>query len=467
MTIQRRDKHPDEFAPIVDASVATHRLGSIPRHTNLEYLCDHTLTRVYLDYDHYEPKEALHGNNDAMRAAYRSCLKLVTDRANTVKSELAGIAPTCDFSLAARTPGVDPKHPDKIKFSFRVFFQGLAMPYTKIPQLLKMVGHDKFWDMTPYSASEQLLAGIFGIKNTADNRVLLPINDEGRPLVCSACWTSGKLGCKDCIAKVDPLPYTAQFIDPAWPTWMMEEVDMLADMPASSSTAPAPAASTSSATGAPSTGASTVQTSPAATPGTPGPTTSADLLAPNPQIVRALLQCISPARWDHRGSWVKMALMLFNLGGGTDLFYQDFVEGSKTSSKFTEEACRTLWGTLKPCGPSVKPLAIGSLYHYAQQDDPELYNKTIKDIEALADEMAISVDKLCSVGWRVEEYSERYCKDLPLDEFSMALVQAHLGTGKTEITIKAIQFLMRTRSGILRILVISPRYLYTIAVKER
>ena len=60
------------------------------------------------------------------------------------------------------------------------------------------------------------------------------------------------------------------------------------------------------------------------------------------------------------------------------------------------------------------------------------------------------------------EYSERYCKPLDVSSFFAVLVQSNLGTGKTEITGNAILSYKPDN-----ILIISPRYLYSVSVDER
>jgi hypothetical protein len=101
----------------------------------------------------------------------------------------------------------------------------------------------------------------------------------------------------------------------------------------------------------------------------------------------------------------------------------------------------------------------------ARQDNPAAYKEVTKDYYAkmrARDEMRIDVNGLPARGWRRTLYSQRYCKDLELDEVLAALIEAALGSGKTEIVGKYLQW-KKPKS----ILIISPRILYTLSVMQR
>lgn len=64
--------------------------------------------------------------------------------------------------------------------------------------------------------------------------------------------------------------------------------------------------------------------------------------------------------------------------------------------------------------------------------------------------------------WVVEDYDERFCRPLDLDAVDAVLVHSGLGTGKTEVVGRAFQ---KYRPA--SIILISPRYLYSISVQKR
>jgi hypothetical protein len=361
--VKRVGKHPDDFAPLKDADAARIALGSQPGHVNLEYLIDGIATRVYLDWECYVPSE-LAQDAAAVKAAYHQSLGLVRARAMDMQDKLRGIRPDVSYLMATRPPGIDPKHPTKLKISFRVYFQAVALPYDKIPLLLEHLGqNDGFWDTSVYKAKEQYLAGVYGAKSSADPRVLIPITEDGQPMVCSACRKKGRHGCPACL--LDPLPYTAQFIDPEW------IVNVMAGPVPVIKEAPTAATNTSQAVALKQVAG--VASSSRAAPMEAAPSTSG-AASNDPackQFVRALVANIGRVHWDDRDTWIKIGLALKHAGNGTDQYYGDFIAGSKLSEKFNLQACDTAWRSFKDCDPGGKAVTIGTLSHLSEQSNPE------------------------------------------------------------------------------------------------
>lgn len=202
--VKRAKRRREEFAQYLTPSQLTARICQARAgHLYNEHLQGaDTLTRVYLDYDAYEDPTQC-DTQPKMMSQYRGRLAEVIARANIVRDHLLGASPDVYYLLACREPGTDPKHDGKVKFSFRVFFQGVAIPYSKIPTLLAEAGQedDGFWDTSVYKPGEQLLACVYGAKANDDGRTLRPITTNGNRFK----------------APQDPLMYTAQAIDPMWP----------------------------------------------------------------------------------------------------------------------------------------------------------------------------------------------------------------------------------------------------------
>jgi hypothetical protein len=462
VNVKRLGKHPDDFAPLKDADAARIALGSQPGHVNLEYLIDGIATRIYLDWECYVPLE-LTEDVAAVRAAYHQKLGLVRARATEMQDKLRGIRPDVSYLMATRAPGIDPKHPTKLKISFRVFFQGLAMPYDKIPPLLEHLGqNDGFWDTSVYKPREQYLAGVYGAKSCADPRVLIPITEEGQPMVCSTCREKGRHGCSSCL--LDPLPYTAQFIDPNWIVHLMAgPAPVIKGVPAAATSTPQAEASKQVEGAASSSSGAPLEAAPSTSTSVVHGAAIDDLTCI--QYVRALTANIDRVHWDKRETWITIGLALKHAGNGTDLFYEDFIAGSKLSKKFNLDDCDKTWRSFKDCDPKVKPVTIGTLSHLSEQSNPEAHRLCTREFysKVFSDELAIDTAKLSAAkDWQVVEYSKRYCKALDVHSFFGVLVQSNLGTGKTEITGNAI-LTFRPDS----ILIISPRYLYSVSVYER
>ena len=84
--------------------------------------------------------------------------------------------------------------------------------------------------------------------------------------------------------------------------------------------------------------------------------------------IRALLEKLSPSRWDDRTKWLHVGTALKNVGCGTDEFFALFDEFSRRSAKFDPKECRKLWDTVGSQNYDRRPLAMGSLVMWARED---------------------------------------------------------------------------------------------------
>jgi hypothetical protein len=148
-------------------------------HTYQELLKDNMITRPYLDADgYYETQPTV----DEMDMMTRHVLEDVHDIFAPCYTNKTDVAVT----LATRHRWVSSRNSVPLfKVSFRVFAQGLAIPYTDIPKLVRSriaekgglhllkektcngAAHEAAslsqtltWDMSPYKRNEQLLAAI-------------------------------------------------------------------------------------------------------------------------------------------------------------------------------------------------------------------------------------------------------------------------------------------------------------------
>src|SRR5262249_52013958 len=73
---------------------------------------------------------------------------------------------------------------------------------------------------------------------------------------------------------------------------------------------------------------------------------------------------LSKARCDDYSTWIAVGQTLAELGdAGRDLW----IEWSKQSDKFDEDVCEAKWATFKA---DPNRLTLGSLFYWANQDDP-------------------------------------------------------------------------------------------------
>jgi phage/plasmid-associated DNA primase len=283
-----------------------------------EYFSAGTATKVYFDFDKYldhEPPEA--ELREDLRAAIADAGRVLVAAGRT--SDM----PEPDFAIASRHGIVQQRNQRKHKVSFRLFTTNYAVPdYVRIGRLLK----GTCLDSSPYKASEQLLNLVLCRKRTTDPRVLRPLDGhEERPL--HHFFATHLTGSEIVLDK------------PAPPTPRSRK---------------APATDT--------------------TPTRPTPT-ERERLAPLRRQVVALLDRLGDSRWDDRQSWINVGIALKNAGAGhgdSDLFKDLFLQFSRKSSKFLDDATEgRTWDSLCNSDHDGPALTMSSLDDWASIDSPQ------------------------------------------------------------------------------------------------
>lgn len=82
--------------------------------------------------------------------------------------------------------------------------------------------------------------------------------------------------------------------------------------------------------------------------------------------VEQLVQILDPARADKRDTWLEVGICLFNINPS---YIGIWINFSKQSDKFAEGVCEREWKTFNP--RKDRKLQIGTLYYWAQRDNPE------------------------------------------------------------------------------------------------
>jgi len=89
------------------------------------------------------------------------------------------------------------------------------------------------------------------------------------------------------------------------------------------------------------------------------------------KISAQLLPMLADHRVSDRNEWINIGWILFNISEGSEEGFNQWVEFSEREpDKFDEGVCQNEWDKM-----TKKGYTIGSLKHYAQIDNPELYGK--------------------------------------------------------------------------------------------
>lgn len=99
--------------------------------------------------------------------------------------------------VVATRHGFCPKH-GLHKLSLRPFALGLQIPYTDIPMLSCLAGQQKFWDVSIYKPSEQLLATINCCKGHQESFMMegcCCLSLGSLTLSCTWCSMFRRIGC--------------------------------------------------------------------------------------------------------------------------------------------------------------------------------------------------------------------------------------------------------------------------------
>ncbi|GAX85861.1 hypothetical protein CEUSTIGMA_g13277.t1 [Chlamydomonas eustigma] len=88
-----------------------------------------------------------------------------------------------------------------------------------------------------------------------------------------------------------------------------------------------------------------------------------------------LLRLLSAQRWDDRGTWLRIAIILLNAFSRTDSVIKNaFFEHSRQSQKFDIVECEKLWHSAIRDDYDGPPLTFHSLHVMAQLDNPDGYH---------------------------------------------------------------------------------------------
>lgn len=89
------------------------------------------------------------------------------------------------------------------------------------------------------------------------------------------------------------------------------------------------------------------------------------------KYIRALLDCLKPSRYDNYDEWFKVGCILSNLSLRYKVLWHYF---SKKSKKYDKNSVDDQWENYKfNKGNQQKSLSIGSLIHWAREDNPEQF----------------------------------------------------------------------------------------------
>ena len=172
--------------------------------------------------------------------------------------------------------------------------------------------------------------------------------------------------------------------------------------------------------------------------------------------VAKLVSMLSVKRATDYYTWMCVGWCLHNL---SDEFLPLWIEFSKKSPrKFDKGDCETRW--LKMDAFQHK-FTMSSLYYWAKEDSPKEYYLAFCYKKSIAKRLYQEM-KPTNVTCDKITYDDNRVQPLPFNDYDVIMLQSKLGTGKTYQTAQAI-----LHYKFKRILVISPRISYTLALKER
>jgi hypothetical protein len=166
---------------------------------------------------------------------------------------------------------------------------------------------------------------------------------------------------------------------------------------------------------------------------TPGPQ-KPDPTPTDPDDALRLCSCL-PVKWlDNYTNWIKLGLCLKRIGCPVSIWEQV----SKRSRKYRANDCSSRWHQMNPMS-----LGIGSLHHWAKQENPEEYDKIRPDLKSLSDIFAddqthesveINTRYLTPKDEQPTE-DQRKAKEViehfQTDDIKTLFVKSAYGTGKT------------------------------------
>lgn len=118
------------------------------------------------------------------------------------------------------------------------------------------------------------------------------------------------------------------------------------------------------------------------------PASDEELRATDPLLVATALERLSAWRCDSYESWIHVGMALHSLG---DMGYQLWDNWSRKSEKYDPETCFAKWQTFTEDSSNGNRITIASVYHWANEDDPNALIASTpppvddEDIEALTE----------------------------------------------------------------------------------
>ena len=350
MTISRKNRDVSEYTQ--DFSIQDiEGLLSLEGHTNLEYLYGDQKTKPYFDYDQLIDEE-----DSSLIAEHK---EKVVENANKI-AEFLQVGTDC-IKYASRHG----KKKDKYKISFRVYIEGVTVIYHQIPNLLRHLGQEEFWDTIPYKKKDQLIALPFGKKGGGDNRILRPEPE-----------------CADCPLHCFIIQHTNdddRFVDLSSYGDNIESTSNGDNIESKSNGDEVDSTMTHNDERATIKGKAKV-----------GETNSENFvetgsinlsIPKNVGIIKNLLSLLNPKRATNRKTWIDVGIMLKNIGMDINLwieFSKTCTDPSKVSS---DNDFRKTWDSF--AGSSSNPLGIGSLHAWAKEDNPVEYSR-LKSLKSFA-----------------------------------------------------------------------------------
>ena len=352
MEVTRKGRAPDTFTRSESPAATAGLLRPGKRgHRFVEYFHGDAVTKFYFDSERYYKTRPEPEVEEGYLAEVRDAMDVIVE-------VLGGACPQNEvtYAIAQRhglyvpdikkgkkkaataTAAADADAQPRYKLSFRTFVSGVAMVYHHIPHLMENVTEMKetlhLWDPSVYKRGEQLLGAIGGHKTADDRRVLLPLG-----------------GSADALNRSDDaevLRYVASYVDPSWQVANIPDDDE------------------GVAEGRPRQDR-TVE--------------GGDGAGCCPRVL-ALVRMLSAATAADRQEWVRVAILLKQLGGGGDVYLEPWLAFSRLAkdSGYVDDAdCVKTWKSLVGGAGAVsggrRPLTLGTLCRLAKIDDPEAYRR--------------------------------------------------------------------------------------------
>ena len=99
------------------------------------------------------------------------------------------------------------------------------------------------------------------------------------------------------------------------------------------------------------------------------------------KFIRGVIKCLSVHRASSYDSWLRTGMCLHNIN---ESLLEDWKEFSRQDASYDEAECETKWQSFG--NHSGEKLGIGSLIHWAKEDDPEAFQKVrSKSVESYVD----------------------------------------------------------------------------------